>query len=78
MKNIEIIDAEYKDEFKIFLKFNDGKCGVVNLESILWGTVFEPLKNVLYFKDFKISEISNTIEWKNGADLAPEYLYNLI
>ncbi|MDT3738236.1 MAG: DUF2442 domain-containing protein [Candidatus Kapabacteria bacterium] len=78
MKNIEIVDAEYKDGYNIFIKFNDGKSGIVNLENILWGKVFEPLKDVLHFKNFEISKISNTIEWKNGADLAPEFLYNLI
>ena len=41
----------------------------------LWGKVFEPLKQLNLFKKFKISEVMNTIEWENGADISPEFLY---
>lgn len=78
MKNIEIIKAEYKNDYKISIEFNDGKSGIVDLEGELWGHIFEPLKDKQKFKLFKVSPISNTIEWNNGADIAPEYLYNLI
>lgn len=75
MNYIEIIKAEYKDNYRIWVEFNDKKSGIINLENDLWGSAFELLKNKEYFKDFKISEITNTIEWKNGTDLSPEYLY---
>ena len=45
----------------------------VDLESDLVGKVFEPLKNKDYFKAFSIKY--NTVEWENGADFAPEFLY---
>ena len=42
---------------------------------IFVGPVFEPLRDVQYFMNFKIS--FNTLEWENGADFAPEYLYEI-
>ena len=37
--------------------------------------IFAPLKDINYFKDFKLN--ANTIEWKNGADIAPERFLEL-
>lgn len=76
MKPIWIIEAIYQQDFQIKLKFNDGTEGIVNLENKLKGPIFEPLKSKDYFKKFKLN--SWTLEWPNGADLAPEFLYELI
>jgi len=43
------------------------------LESSLDDPVFEPLKNVEYFKRFRLE--GHTLAWENGADFAPEYLH---
>ncbi len=75
MKSIEVIKAEYITDYKIHLWFNNNVDKIVDLYSSLKGVVFEPLKNVEKFKKFKIKY--NTIEWDNGADFAPEYLYGL-
>ncbi len=75
MKSIEVIKAEYITDYKIHLWFNNNVDKIVDLYSSLKGVVFEPLKNVENFKKFKIKY--NTIEWDNGADFAPEYLYGL-
>lgn len=75
---IEVINARYLENFKIWVEFNDGTKGIADLNDDLWGRVFEPLKNIDLFKKFRISEILNTIEWENGADLAPEFLYEKI
>ncbi len=70
---LEIVKAEYLDGYKLRLYFNNGEVHVVDLYSSLVGEVFAPLKDIEYFKHFTIK--FNTIEWENGADFAPEYLY---
>ena len=76
MELVSVINAEYQQDFKILLKFNDGLTGTVDLINYLDGEVFEPLKNKNYFKTFSVD--SWTIGWDNGADFAPEFLYELI
>lgn len=72
---IEIIKAEYIDGYRLLLQFNNGEKRIVDLSNSLKGTVFTPLKDINYFKQFSIK--FNTVEWDNGADFAPEYLYNI-
>jgi len=57
------------------LEFNDGTIMTVDLENELRGIIFEPLKNKEFFKNFSIRY--NTVEWENGADFAPEYLFSI-
>ena len=72
---LEVIKATYLDEYMILLEFNNGVIKTVDLKSKLNGEVFEPLKELNYFRRFTIR--FNTIEWNNGVDLAPEYLYEI-
>ena len=39
-----LIDAKYTSKYRVWLKFDDGRQGEVDLEDELWGEVFEPLK----------------------------------
>ena len=72
---IEVIEAEYVGGYKLLLLFNNGERRIVDLSNSLKGTVYTPLKDVDYFKRFSIK--FNTVEWENGADFAPEYLYEI-
>jgi len=72
---LEVKNAQYLRDFKLLLEFSDGVSMTVDLENELNGTVFKPLKDKDYFKNFSI--LFNTIEWENGADFAPEYLYQI-
>lgn len=76
MSLISVTNAKYQGEYKVFLQFDNGDAGIVDLEKHLTGEIFEPLKNVEYFKNFFID--TWTIGWENGADFAPEFLYSLI
>lgn len=72
---LEITQARYIGDYKLSLKFNNGTETTVDLENELNGTVFEPLKDKSKFTKFSV--VFNTVEWENGADFAPEYLYEL-
>ena len=72
---VEVIKAEYVDNYRIRLWFNNSVTKVVDLKSSLKGVVFEPLKDFEFFKRFTVK--FNTVEWENGADFAPEYLLDL-
>lgn len=68
-------EAEYRRDYCILLKFADGVEGEVDLEGELWGGVFEPLKENTLFEKFSFNKELGTIVWPNGADFAPEFLY---
>lgn len=71
-----IIDAEYVGDYRIRVKFDDGSIKIVDLEPYTKkGGIFEPLKDKSFFKRFFID--LNTICWPNGADIAPERLYEI-
>ena len=72
---LEVVKAEYLDNYKIKMLFNDNAVKIVDLSNHLNGEVFTPLKDISFFKRFSIK--FNTIEWENGADFAPEYLYEI-
>ena len=72
---LEVIKAYYIKDFKLLLEFNNGVEMTVDLENDLNGTAFTPLKDLDYFKKFSIH--FNTIEWENGADFAPEFLFEI-
>ena len=67
--------AEYTGDYRIRLRFADGVEGEVDLEDELWGEVFEPLRDKARFSAFSVDAELETIVWPNGADFAPEFLY---
>ena len=72
-----VISAKPLDGFKIEVEFSDGTQGVISLKDRLFGPVFEPLKDPDYFEQLTINEFG-VICWPNGADIAPDTLYEKI
>jgi len=72
---LHVREARYVRDYVIRLRFNDGAEGEVDLSGELEGEVFEPLKDPAAFKRFRVDPELETIVWDNGADLAPEFLY---
>ena len=68
-------EAKYVGGYRIWLRFADGVEGEVDLESDLWGEMFDDLRDEIRFSGFSLDEELGTIVWPNGADFAPEFLY---
>ena len=68
-----VVRAEYRGGYRIRVTFNDGSEKTVDFEDWLRGPVFEPLKDLEYFKRFFLD--GWTVAWPNGADIATETLY---
>jgi hypothetical protein len=68
-----VVRAEYRGGFRIHLTFNDLSERTVDFRRWLQGPVFEALKDPAYFREFFVD--GGTVAWPNGADIAPETLY---
>jgi len=71
---LEITDARYVRDYVIWVRFNDGSAGEVDLANELDGPVFGPLRDKRLFKDVRVDSLLRTVVWPNEADLAPEFL----
>lgn len=71
----KITEAKYVEGYKLYVRFSDGSEGEINFEQELTGEIFEPLKDTSFFRKFSLNHEINTIMWPNGADFAPEFLY---
>ncbi len=61
--------------YVIEVTFRDGTTRQIDMESELWGEVFEPLRDVELFAQVAVDPLFGTISWPTGADLAPEFVY---
>ena len=73
----DVTEISYKSGYVYQIVFDDGLKGDVDFSEYLGnGPVFEPLKNPDFFRQATIE--GGTISWPNGADIAPETLYEKI
>ncbi len=63
------------DPYVVRVVFADGEVRDVDIEPLLDGPVFEPLRDAAAFAQVEVDEYGETIVWPNGADLDPEVLY---
>ena len=73
----DVTGARYLAGYALWLEFRDGTTGDVDLGPYLTGPVFEPLKDLARFREFRVHPEFQTLVWPDGADLAPEFLYGL-
>jgi hypothetical protein len=72
-----VIAVEHVRDYVVWVRFEDGTEGEIDLTNELWGPVFEPLKAPENFRQVAVAEYG-TIAWPNGADLAPEFVYERV
>jgi hypothetical protein len=61
---------------KLEVTFNTGEKKKVDLSPLLKGPVFGPLRDPKFFRTVRVDPECETVVWPNGADLAPEALYD--
>lgn len=75
MNNVTRI--RYVHDHVYFVEFDDGKSGEVDLSAYLRkGPIFRPLSDPAFFRQARVE--GGTISWPNGADIAPERLYEML
>jgi len=72
-----VIDASYVCEYKLKIRFENEEVRIVDLRDHLDGPVFEPLRDVSYFKQLELNRDIDTIVWPNDADFSPDFLYEI-
>jgi len=69
--------ASYAGDYRLKIRFDDGRTKLVDLGPYLDGPIFEPLKDLSYFKRFRVNEDIDTVVWPNDADFSPDFLYSV-
>lgn len=70
----EVTKVEYRGEYVYHILFDDGVEGEIDFSVYLSrGPIFEPLKDKTFFSRATVE--GGAIAWPNGADVAPETLY---
>lgn len=71
-----LLDAEPLQGYLVRVRFADGVEGEVDLSYLReYGGVFEPIKDLDYFRRLRADPEARTIVWPNQADIAPETIY---
>lgn len=74
----EVVEVKALDGYRVFLKFDDGVEGELDLEPLLtpFKGVFAPLRDLERFREVFVA--CHTASWPNDVDIAPEVLYSKV
>ena len=73
-----LVEVRWVRDFILWVRFSDESEGEVDLSGELDGPVFEPLRDLAYFRQFALSPDLHTVVWPNGADVDPDVLYSAV
>jgi hypothetical protein len=71
-----VTDFEIVGPHRLRLLFDDGTAQVIDFAPVLYGPVFEPLRDLELFNQVQLNQDTGTIEWPTGADFSPVVLHD--
>ncbi len=75
---VRIIDAKAERNHVLYLRFDDGAEGCVDLSHITPTGVFRNWADPAFFAQVKVNAESGTVEWPGGVDLCPDVLHHKV
>ncbi|MCW5880567.1 MAG: DUF2442 domain-containing protein [Anaerolineae bacterium] len=72
---LSVVGAQCLNDYRLRLRPSDGVVKDVDLRGELYGEVFVALRDMALFRQVAVNADTNTVQWPNGADFAPEFLY---
>jgi hypothetical protein len=75
----DVVEARWVGGYRVYVRFDDDVEGEVDLASIVtFEGIFAPLRSADRFAELRVDPDLGTIRWPNGADIAPETLYDAV
>ncbi|KIC71066.1 DUF2442 domain-containing protein [Candidatus Protochlamydia amoebophila] len=70
-------DVKYEHAYQLAITFEDNQTKLIDLNGHLEKGIFKLLKKISYFKTVRLDKDLDTIVWDNGADISPDFLYEI-
>jgi hypothetical protein len=74
----DVVEVKPLEGYTLWVRLEDGTTGTLSLEGKLDGPVFQPLKDKRMFDQVFVHPELHVVAWPNGADLAPEFVYEQV
>ncbi len=71
----DVTEFELLEAYTVRVAFDDGTSQVVDLEPVLYGEMYGPLRDPEIFRQVRLDPEVRTLVWPNGADFDPYVLH---
>lgn len=71
-----VIAFEMAGGYCLRIRFDDGLERLIDLEPVLWGELYGPLRDPEMFRTVHLDPEFRTLVWTNGADFDPATLHD--
>lgn len=71
----KIVEAEARAGYLLWIRFEDGTEGEVDLRDLVGKGVFESWQDPRKFRNVRVDPETHTVAWPDGVELCPDSLY---